>query len=539
MVYFFLILARNFSMRRQRSYSTILLFGYAVLIIGCWLSSCENYPRNKTHAGIPESRIKQGEAFAKKFCQSCHLFPDPAMLDVTSWEDGVLPNMGPRLGIYNHNFKRYPSAVNDTNLPKGFYPSESVIQPEDWQNIIDYYVSTSPDSLVLPVTNKINNNLTGFKPQVPLFTYADPAISFIKIDISSPRPQLVLSDIRKQQIFRFNDSLHLIDSMNSFGSIVDMVFSKNKIIACDVGLINPTNAKFGRGFFFSKDSLQHLVADSVAAFQKLARPVQITAADLNLDGQEDYVVCEFGHFTGSLSWMENNGANKFSRHELLAQPGAIRSEVYDYDKDGLPDIWTLFTQGKEGIVVFKNKGNNQFEQREVLSFPAVYGSTYFELCDFNNDGYKDILYSCGDNADYSMVLKPYHGVYIFLNDGKNQFSEQFFFHINGCFKAIPRDFDNDGDLDIATISFFADYARTPREGFVYLENKGDFKFEPSSFSQSVSGRWLTMDVGDLNADGNPDIVLGNFSIRPSNIPSKVDWKKGPPFIVLINNSPPR
>jgi tetratricopeptide (TPR) repeat protein len=48
--------------------------------------------------------------------------------------------------------------------------------------------------------------------------------------------------------------------------------------------------------------------------------------------------------------------------------------------------------------------------------------------DFNNDGYKDILYTCGDNADYSSnVLKSYHGVYIFLNDGHNNFSQKYFF----------------------------------------------------------------------------------------------------------------
>ena len=29
------------------------------------------------------------------------------------------------------------------------------------------------------------------------------------------------------------------------------------------------------------------------------------------------------------------------------------------------------------------------------------GSSYFELDDFNGDGFKDILYTCGDNADYT------------------------------------------------------------------------------------------------------------------------------------------
>ena len=45
-----------------------------------------------------------------------------------------------------------------------------------------------------------------------------------------------------------------------------------------------------------------------------------------------------------------------------------------------------------------------------------------------------------------------------------------------------------------------------------------------------------MDAGDLDGDGRIDIVLGNFSIRPSVIKSLVDWQKGPPFIFLKNIS---
>ncbi len=135
-----------------------------------------------------------------------------------------------------------------------------------------------------------------------------------------------------------------------------------------------------------------------------------------------------------------------------------------------------FAQGDESIIRYTNKGKGNFNKEVLLRFPPSYGSSYFELDDFNKDSYPDILYTCGDNADYSPVLKPYHGVYIFMNDGKNHFEQKFFFPINGCYKAMAKDFDGDGDLDIAGISFFADYKHQPEEGFVCLENTGSLGF---------------------------------------------------------------
>jgi len=101
---------------------------------------------------------------------------------------------------------------------------------------------------------------------------------------------------------------------------------------------------------------------------------------------------------------------------------------------------------------------------------------------------------------------------------------------------MARDFDGDGDLDLAVISFFADYRKQPEEGFVYLENKGDYIFMPHSIPETQHGRWLTMDVADLDGDGKPDIFLGNFSTAPGFIKPSFPWEKGPSFLYLKNIS---
>ena len=156
------------------------------------------------------------------------------------------------------------------------------------------------------------------------------------------------------------------------------------------------------------------------------------------------------------------------------------------NNDGQPDLLVLMAQGDEGIYLFTNH-NGRFTEKRLLRFPPVYGSTYFDLVDFNRDGHPDILYTCGDNADLSPVLKEFHGIYLFTNDGAMNFTQAYFFPLHGAYKALAEDYDQDGDLDIAAISFFPDYQRSPEESFVYLENQGKLRFRAASMHRSHPG----------------------------------------------------
>lgn len=196
----------------------------------------------------------------------------------------------------------------------------------------------------------------------------------------------------------------------------------------------------------------------------------------------------------------------------------------------------MFGQGDEGIFLYENQGKGQFKEIRLLTFPPSYGSSFCSLYDFNQDGQLDILYTAGDNADYPAIRKPYHGIRIFENKGRYQFEETFFYHLNGAYKAIPTDFDQDGDVDLAAISFFPDYEKSPAESFVFLENQGDFKMKPYSFPEVHNGRWIVMETSDLEGDGDTDIVLGSLSMEVPQRPELLEkWvESGLPFLVLEN-----
>jgi hypothetical protein len=298
-----------------------------------------------------------------------------------------------------------------------------------------------------------------------------------------------------------------------------------------MGILKPSDARLGKLALIEKEKIPVVIIDS------LQRPVQASYGDLNGDNKEDIIICEFGFRTGALSWFENKGNNKFEKHLLRALPGATRSEIYDFNKDGRPDIIALMAQADEGIFIYYNEGNGKFREERVLQFPPVYGSNYFQLFDFNKDGFIDIITSNGDNADYSIILKAYHGIRIFLNDGKNRFKEKIFLPVYGIQKVIPADFDSDGDADLVSIAFFPDYENLPAEGFIYWENTGDYLYRRYTFSGVTDGRWMTLDAGDMDNDGDKDVILGSTFFSFGNIPQllKDKWDKRPLSAVILEN----
>jgi hypothetical protein len=484
-------------------------------------------PPNPTAADI-----KTGEVNAHAACAMCHLYPDPSLLRKQLWKDFVLPKMKFYLGIDKLDMEKNENAA--ALKASGLFPDVPRIPKDAWPNIVSFYMSKAPaEQAPPPATDPIEIGLKHFKVMAPKF-HRKPALT-TAVYIEPADHAVFAADVTSQGIDVLAPDGSLVSSI-PVGNIVTSIkhTPAGFFLGC-IGHFFPVEDRKGQILFYKQlpNGLERKVL-----FSNLPRVAHLEIADLNKDGKDDIIASMFGFLTGRFSWFEATGEDQYREHILLEKAGAVQSAAYDFNGDGNLDIAVLFGQEIEAMQIYYGDGKGNFTPKEIFKKPPSYGHTSFDLVDFNKDGHPDFVVANGDNGDYESPPKGYHGIRIYLDDGKQNFKESFFYPLAGAFKVIARDFDGDGDLDIAAVSFFPDYENNPRQSFVYLENLGGMKFKAYTFPECIAGRWLTLDAGDIDGDGDLDIVIGSLTQFPSKVPEHLSkmWKEKGPSVLFLKNT---
>jgi hypothetical protein len=471
----------------------------------------KNPPPLKTAPKTAPKSQKIDPVKLKKSCSRCHAFPEPKILPKLAWAENIQ--------------KMYQFIGMKGKALDGFLAEE----------VIDWYESRAPDQIKLRKYSKEQfNSPVKFQKHAfsPPNAPPSPAISQIQLiqNTKNQRPYAVFSDMRHHLIMKV-EFPSLKSKTLPFIKLASVPYpcrtvicdldgdNEKDILVADLGSFRPMDHKKGLVAVFKVfgSSLKPIVLA-----KDIGRVSDIRSVDLDGDKDLDVLVSVFGwHHTGKLMWLENRtedwsqGQVDFVPHTIDTRHGVIHTPVHDFNKDGKPDFLALFSQEFEEVALFTNQGG-QFKKTVLDKAPhPAWGSNGLLLVDLDQDGDQDALVSNGDTLD-DLMPKNDHGLRWLENKGSSWEAHDIA-KAYGIHGAKVGDLDNDGDLDIVAAAFLPQF--NPDRDFpgyiwpslMWFEQVKKLEFK-MWILESRHCVHASLDIGDIDLDGDLDIVAGSFTM---------------------------
>ena len=461
---------------------------------------------------IVDAEKDEGKILSDQYCASCHVKPLPEHLNKATWVAKVFPMMRQYMGM-----DPLPKREQLPHDLAAFFPSFPTMTEDEWYTVAQWYIDRAPVSLPEPPPIVISGITPQFVSTAIMRDVEMPMTTLVRLD--AQRGRFVIGDGMGNAIHVTDRQGVAIASVQLSGPPSCVEIQPDAWYVTDMGMLLPHDSAIGK---LVKVTWNRDTPTTTVILDSLRRPTHVIAIDLNGDKRRDFLVCEYGNLVGRFGWYEIDAFNKVKYHLLSPTPGAIRAVVRDVNGDKRPDIVVQMAQAREGLVAYINKGKGRYAAQELITFPPSYGSSSFAFVDVDGDGKEEIIVTTGDNGDYdNPPYKPYHGVYTFTSNGKGTFMQSQFQHLDGAYGAHIQDFDGDGNRDMLSFSYFPRFDRGDIDLVRYDSRYGKADVTSWRVQGAERGRWLVTDVGDVDGDGDQDILLGNVSIGPGIVPDTI------------------
>ncbi len=505
-------------------------------------------------------------------CARCHVVPKPDVLSKREWSFALSlmamfvgqelgkGDTGLHFGEFHRDaqLKRRLRQVRRHLAGLKLVPPRPVVSDSDWRAVRAYYVSAAPKVVNLAPA-PASKPLTFFDSVDHDYVKAKAFTSLVKID--SKLRRVFVGDIgigsRSRQSPRPTPSLAVVSSAGKLQHTLTPAGSPIDVHPRDDGGIDlalmgnffPNANKPNPGRYVR---YQSLTAKPVTLIDGMPRTANMVPVDVDGDGRTELVGSGFGYgllTSGGVSVYRPKTGGGYDETPLWRWPGVLRVEVTDVDQDGHVDVLALAAGAREGLYLLRGPLlGRAVKAVPILERHPAFGFTHMQLADVNKDGKLDVIVVNGDNTDGDLhnSARPYHGVRVLLNEGRGRFREAYFFPMQGASMVAVDDFDGDGDVDLAVVAAYPDLAAPSVRSFVLLQQTKSMEFAALSHPAAAKGRWLTIDSGDVDGDGDPDIVLGGFHYPLGvNRYSKRAMtrlaamaKDAPPILILRNRTKP-
>jgi len=472
-------------------------------------------PRAEPPAAPPSpASVSSDEMAVRQACTGCHALPPPDILPREDWTARIYEMAG--------------LMMTGVGAPEG--ARKSIPTDFDVDAVERYYRSRAPVALPSPVPwPPVGEGSPRFARHALKLAGQDdhPVVANVRfIDLDGRGElQVVAEDMAHGLVLRGAPAapergLSIVERVAAPCHATPVDLDRDgrlDLLVADLGAVAPADHLKGSVVWLQRTPGGGFRKHTLAA--GLPRVADVETADFDGDGDLDLVVAAFGwRLVGSLLLLENRtrdwSAPTFVPRTLDTRPGSINVPPVDLDRDGRPDVVTVFSQHYETVVAFLNAPGGAFRPETIYTAPhPAWGSSGIDVADLDGDGDLDVVLSHGDMLD-DFMLKPYHGIQWLENRGTFPFTEHTLAALNGVHGAKAVDLDGDGDLDVVAVAFVPD----PRRGdtgprpvlpsLVWLEQVAPGRFERRTLEVGV--RHVSVDAADYDRDGDVDLVVGSF-----------------------------
>jgi hypothetical protein len=502
--------------------------------------SADTGPPRVAAGGTPPDQLLAAQ------CGSCHLAPSPGEMTRERWPF-VVKWMGNYVGVQNID------AANDPLVLRDSVPETASMSPDDLSRLQAWLIAEAKPQAEMRIQRPRLPNTTRFTAWKPGWLPESDLITAVAIDEERQRLLVAAAAPARPHLHSLTPTGRQAWALPLVSEGVHLELLGDRYRVTVIGSFDKD-----RGLGQILDVIPGAPPSRQVLRDGGHRMTHTVTHDVDGDGRRDLVSASFGDGYGqrgrgrtSVAWAAGQapsaatGATQTApdaveEKVLMREAGALNVVVADFDGDGKDDVLLARAQGRQQLIVWRNKGDRNFEKTIIKEWFPGFGLHRVEAADFDGDGDVDLVVVSGNNMEIpDPPLRPYHGVRVLENQGQLRFKERYHLPLYGALNAVVRDFDDDGDPDIAAIAFFLDYDAP--EAFAYLENTGGFTFRASGLARADFGRWLSIGAGDLDGDGAPDIVLGNGRILMGVAAAATDRVRrdlrAAPSLLVLRNRP--
>jgi hypothetical protein len=395
------------------------------------------------------------------------------------WEKGAFPYLEDLLGI--NRIENYDAAT------------QAAVRAR-WDSIKSYYLDQSHEKPEAAAT-----------PEPPLSTAFGHRSTVGKLDVTAIHHDaanglVYVGDAQSRAVLVFDREFRKVRTFAADKVPCDFQLAGNRLYVCSHGTLDPLDDETGEVGFIT-DSGQGAYQSLLKGLNRPTRYVPFRHS-----GADCAVLCEYGISKGRIT-VYREGQPVF----VLPMSGAIDCRVLDADADGQPEVYVLVAQEHECLLRFTMKPGGGIGQSVLIKKQPGWGFTAMEMLDADGDGAVDVLLSNGDTTEFRSSPRAYHGIRIYKL-GADDLAEKQFIPVHGVMDFTVLDADADGDLDIASVSYFADFRHKPHQAaMLHLRTGARFASQPLPGHEQ--GRWCRIASGDIDGDGDPDLLLGALNYQ--------------------------